>query len=906
MFAAAPARIDTNAGNLDRVANLAARLLDVPATVVYVYDGERMLPRGTSGALAARMEAELSSLAGELPLAPRKQVVIAKVRTAPPVRWCATAVIPGWDGKAAGILMAAHTEDVDLAEAQLSNFAGLAALAGNEIELERRRGAAGNDLDRRRTQEELLDKTLEITKSGEDLRQLHRLSTTNYESLDELFADYLETGRIILGLEHGLMTRVRGRFGLVEAQCSGADPSCGGTTFELRGIYCGVVAEESATVACTNTSIDYRFHGRSDYGAARPLSYIGSPVMLDGEVYAVLSFSSPRARWGRFNSQEIELMELMAKGVARAIQENRMQRARVRVEALEHDRNLVLEMIVKGRGLPDVLCGIAHMLERQTPFVVAAIHVMNDGKLDCIAAPGLPRSYVRRMQRVLPRTHEHCCFSPAFSGETEVEDDFTAARMLRPVDEFCWHVCGGTPILSGSGELLGLVTIYGKLAERPRRVEAALLEKAAALAAVALDHQHLTDKLAYQAYHDTLTGLPNRSVLLETLAAGMAAHKNDGCGIAVAFIDLDRFKQINDSFGHSAGDAVLCATAARLRDCLGAGEMAARIGGDEFVVMLTDVCGEDDALLRAAQMLELLREPVLWKDEPLCLTASIGVSLCSQFVESAEDLLAGADAAMYRVKNSGRNDVLCGAPELSADRWAKLEIEHALRHAIAREELTLSFQPIWNIQHKGRATLDSFEALLSWNHPVMGRIPPAQFIPVAEECGLIVHLGNWVLRKACAQAVAWAGTMSAPVRISVNVSALQFARPDFVDLVSAALRESGLKENLLELEFTESAIMQDLDTATAKLVRLRALGVRLSLDDFGTGYSSLGYLRWIPVDTLKIDRSFVCELGKSPGARTLVETILSMARNMKLNVIAEGVETSQQLEMLGALGCGMA
>ncbi|MFN7938520.1 MAG: EAL domain-containing protein [Bryobacteraceae bacterium] len=817
--------------------------------------------------------------------------------------------IPGWAGTEAGVLLVAAAAVRQLEEHQLMHLSDLATLAGSELELERRRSSQpGNSVERRKTQEQLLEKTLELAKFSEDLRQIHRLSTSNYETIEELFHDYLQTGCSILGLGCGVVMQTRGRYGSVRAARCDVNSVRPGVTFELRQVHCGVVCEEKKTIAVSWVTEDERLASRPHYGTVKHESYIGTPILIDEEVYGVLSFSSPHVRWTPFSSHEIEIIELMAKSVARSIHEGWMESARDRSKRLEQDRSHALEMVAKDEPLITVLTQIARMVERQTPSVAVAIHLISDERVFCCAAPSMPEPFRRRFQSIPLQHGRSCCFAAAFSRVTEVYE--TSAPRCAPhggssVHEFCWQVSGASPILSGSGELMGLVVAYSKVAVQPRFVDGELLEMAGSLAAIAIEHRRLTDRLAFHAMHDVLTALPNRTMLSRSLEEFIGRAQDRNVPFAVVFVDLDRFKQINDHFGHAAGDAVLREVAARMRSILLPGEVTARLGGDEFVAIWMEKNAEA-AHARSLQLLDSLRLPIVCGNQRIYVTASIGISIFPQSGVTADALLANADQAMYRVKSSGRNDASCYAPELEGGQQARLHLGHALRRAVENEEFELNYQPIVDIRRSGPPQLAGFEALLSWKHAEMGRIAPSEFIPLAEECGLIGMIGAWVLRKACEESARWRSAGYEPVPISVNVSALQFSRADFVDTVETALRETGVDGRSIELELTESAIMQEIAAATVKLKRLRALGVRLALDDFGTGYSALGYLRWIPVDCLKIDQSFLAELETSEGAYTLVQTIVALADNMGLSVVAEGVETERQLEMLREIGCDKA
>lgn len=898
---------------LARIAALAARLLDMPVSAILSDPFQRPELRASCGPFGHFEQAIFAILAEvKNELTPGMPVVMGSMQRPDfAARSFVALSIPGWNGNTTGILVLAGANPVTIEKSQLSHLADLATLAGNELELAQRRTSQGSSVERRKTQEQLLEKTLELAKFGEDLRQLHRLSTTNYESLDELFQDYLETGKNILGLQCGTVVQVRGRYAAVRAVRCDSHSMQPGMTFELGQVYCGLVFAERCTMASSAASQEERLVDRPHYGPMRPGAYIGAPILVDGEeVYGVLSFASVHARWAPFSSHEIEIIELMAKGIGRSILEGRMQEARERADALEQDRSQVLEMVAKDQPLDAVLDRIAKLVERQSASITVAIHVVHEDRIYCAAAPSMPALFRKRMQAI-PLTHAAACsFSAAFSRRTEIYETYTPHCKLEfgglPVHEYCWQACGASPILSATGELMGLLIGYSKVAVQPRFVDRELLEMASSLALIAMEHRRLTERLAYHALHDVLTGLPNRTMLTRALDEKVRQAEEQGQELAVVFVDLDRFKQINDHFGHAAGDAVLRETAERIHQYLRNGEIAARLGGDEFVAVLAESAKGESAFDRSQGLLEKLRAPIAWNGELLYVTASVGISMYPQGGDTAEALLGNADLAMYRVKNSGRNDVHCFGPELQGPHFARLELEHSLRRALEQNELELNFQPIIDIRSARGLQLDGFEVLLSWQHPVRGRISPTQFIPVAEECGLIADIGSWVLTSACEQCKAWQNSGLPVVPLSVNVSAIQFARADFVETVERALLLSGLSPSLLTLELTESAIMEEISAATVKLKRLRHLGVRLALDDFGTGYSSLGYLRWIPVDCLKIDQSFLAEIETSESAFALVQTIVALADNMGLTVVAEGVEIERQVELLREIGCGKA
>jgi diguanylate cyclase (GGDEF)-like protein/PAS domain S-box-containing protein len=407
-------------------------------------------------------------------------------------------------------------------------------------------------------------------------------------------------------------------------------------------------------------------------------------------------------------------------------------------------------------------------------------------------------------------------------------------------------------------------------------------------------------EMAHRALHDHLTGLPNRLSLAGGLADSIASADLDVCGTAVIFVDLDGFKYVNDTLGHDAGDALLQQISQRLSACIRHGDLLARMGGDEFMVVVNGVTEDRLALSVAERLGEALRGPFFVAQHELVITASMGISIYPRDGTDVSALRRNADAAMYQAKRAGKDRVQFYTPALGAACEAHLELETDLRRALDREQLYLQYQPVF-IAADNRQT--AYEALARWPHPKFGFVPPNQFIPVAEETGLIIRLGEWVLREACRQCRWWQDHGKRSVRVAVNVSPLQLARADFVDTVFGVLGETGLAGDLLDLELTESTVMRDIDSAIQKMATLRKYGIRISVDDFGTGYSSLGYLPRLPIDILKIDRCFVAQLGENDAAARLIQGMISLAHSIGKRVIVEGIETAAQLEILRELEC---
>ena len=418
------------------------------------------------------------------------------------------------------------------------------------------------------------------------------------------------------------------------------------------------------------------------------------------------------------------------------------------------------------------------------------------------------------------------------------------------------------------------------------------------------EHKKQKGPFIQTTYHDSLTGLPNRALMLDRLNQTLAHAERNGEMCALMFIDADRFKTINDSLGYKVGDIVLCEMAGRLRDALRAEDTVARLGGDEFVVILPDISHETGVASVAQKLIQATAPPMLADNHVIHSTVSIGISLFPRDGVDVEALLKNADTAMYEAKHAGRNGFRFYAAEMNAAATNLLELENELRGALERGELLLQYQPQFDLGRDG--ALCGFEALVRWLHPVRGMISPADFIPLAEETGLIVPIGEWVLNEACRQAKHWVEGYDLALRVAVNLSARQFSQPDLPAQIAASLKASGLPAKNLELELTESLVMQDVEMSTRTLAELKAMGITLAVDDFGTGYSSLAYLKRFPIDIIKIDKSFVGEINTNPGDAAICSSIIAMAHSLRLKVVAEGVENEGQLGFLIQQHCDTA
>ena len=585
-------------------------------------------------------------------------------------------------------------------------------------------------------------------------------------------------------------------------------------------------------------------------------------------------------------------------GVARDITE------RKRSEKLHQGQAQLLKMIALGEPLTDIFSALILLIEEHVPGVIGSILMLAPDGRHILhgAAPNLDPAYCRMIDGVEIGPCAGSCGTAMWRGEpvivSDIETDPLWEGIRQAVAPYGFRACWSSPIRSYQGRVLGSFALYSRTPGEPTDECVKLVGMATHIAGIAIERKQAEDHIQFIARHDTLTGLPNRSMLDERVTSAIEAADDAGSEMTLAFLDLDNFKLVNDSLGHHAGDALLRIVARRMREHLSAADSVIRLGGDEFVALLAD--GGEPAAARLKALRDAVAAPVEIDGRSFQVTCSMGVAAYPAHGRNATQLLARADAAMYRAKEIGRDAMQVFSAEMATRAHEKLVRQEELRRALARGEFALHYQPQMDLA-SGR--IFAVEALVRWQHPERGLLPPGDFIPLAEEAGLIGAIGDWTLSAACRQNKAWQDAGLPAVAVSVNVSARQFQEKDWVERVAAALAESGLEARWLELELTESMIMQDVQQAVETMHRLETLGVHLAIDDFGTGYSSLASLKRFPVGRLKIDRSFVKDLPEDADDAAIARAIVSLGHTLQLRVIAEGVETRDQLEFLREAGC---
>lgn len=639
----------------------------------------------------------------------------------------------------------------------------------------------------------------------------------------------------------------------------------------------GFLTDEHEILSTGEAKVDYEEFVKYENGVQRWLSTSKFPLKTpEGKIVGIL-------------------------GLARDITE------RKKLETLRVGQTRVLEMIAKGANEAKVLEGIVHLIEEQLDGVLGSILLLdNSGKhLLMGAAPSLPDFYNEAVHGLEIGPEVGSCGTAAFLGKSvvvsDIQTDTLWANFVELADQAGLRSCWSTPFFSKTGHVLGTFALYNRQVGEPSPKERRLVEEATRLASIAIEKMRADREVLHLAHHDMLTALPNRLKFKEKLDSLLVRCRNKNEQLALVFVDLDQFKVVNDSFGHSIGDEVLKIIAKRLKTLSSKADSVFRFGGDEFVILVENESVNKDALVPfLVDLRKSLSEAILVHGRTFHVTASLGVACFPDDGTDAETLVGRADSAMYKAKDAGRDVFKFYTPSMSQGLAQRLTLLEEMRVGLETGEFRLVYQPQLDIIN---GQMIGAEALVRWEHPYLGTLLPGRFIPLMEDTDLICQLGDWVLSQACQDAKNWNELSDCDRPVGVNVSARQFSDEDFVCRVNKALSESGLRPDLLELEITESLLFRNKDQAAEVMTELRNLGVQLAIDDFGTGYSSLSRLRSFPLTRLKIDKSFISDLDRESGDQCIAKAIISLGNDLGLRVIAEGVETVAQQKILMDMGC---
>lgn len=574
----------------------------------------------------------------------------------------------------------------------------------------------------------------------------------------------------------------------------------------------------------------------------------------------------------------------------------------------------ILEAAARGAAPLEIVNRVCLLEEQMVPNAVASVMLLDEQRqsLHVYSAPSVPPDGIARLNGLRPGPGAGSCGNSVFSGEAvfvcNTSTDPRWADLRQLAIDFDLKACWSVPIRSNGGTIVGTFALSSFEHRDPTAFHRVLLDIGASIVGIVLSRGREADerraaeeRIAFLAYHDALTGLPNRLLTRERLDLAVALAARGGHKVALLFLDLDSFKVVNDSLGHSAGDLLLRAVAVRLKGCIRDGDTLGRLGGDEFVLIISDIANPDDVGYASEKVLAQLSDPFEIDGNELTTTVSIGAAVYPDDGQDFETLLKKADTAMYGAKGAGRNTYRFYTQEMNASAMEHLRVRTGLRQALDQGQFVLHFQPQVDL---ATGQMIGIEALIRWAHPQLGLLPPARFISIAEDSGLIVPIGDWVLREACRQTVALqAASGLTNLVCAVNLSAPQFRRGELERSVTRALAESGLEPACLDLELTESLLVHDTEQVLATVQRLKSIGVTLCIDDFGTGYSSLSYLKRFAVDKLKIDRSFVQGMADDPNDAAIVRAIIQMARSLGLRTTGEGVEDDRQRALLCMHGC---
>jgi diguanylate cyclase (GGDEF)-like protein len=622
------------------------------------------------------------------------------------------------------------------------------------------------------------------------------------------------------------------------------------------------------------------------------------------EVVGVLCVFSEEEQF--FRKDIIDLMQQLAMEASFALESLQREADRRYQAAILADQNRILNMVASGADLTVIFSTLAQFVETQSDGGFCSILALDQqGSHYALGvAPSLPQGFDRAVIAASHLGGSGPCAEAMSNRSPVVVEDLAGYPLDAPLRDFVrqagLHSVNAWPILGSKGQVLGALSLYSPRRDRPHRLNARLVGICTDLAGIAIETRWAADRIRHLAHHDDLTGLPNRLLFNYHLPRALARAERTRSTVGVLFLDLDRFKIINDTLGHDAGDDVLCQVSEHLLECLRATDTLARVGGDEFTVLVEQFDDPQDLGEIAQKLLTAAARTLSVNGQEYHLSGSIGIAIYPKDGSDSASLLKNADIAMYRAKHSGRNNYQYYSSDINVHSVERLSLENQLRHAVARQEFAVHYQPKIDIK-TGR--IAGAEALVRWRHPQRGMLLPGEFIGVAEEVGLISSIGRVVLDTVCGDARRWLDQGIAPIRVAINLSAQQFADSRLLKDLDDVLRGTGCDPQSLEFEITESVVMTSPDKALLLLEQIKEHGITVAIDDFGTGHSSLAYLKRFPVDSVKIDYAFIRDIAADPNDLAITKAIIALGHSMGLKVIAEGVETATQLEILRRFGC---
>lgn len=670
----------------------------------------------------------------------------------------------------------------------------------------------------------------------------------------------------------------------------------------VKGLWALDAAEARTTELAAGETVESFLTAKVPAPADHPRSYLERPVIVDGRVLCKIGLADAAPR--EWTERDLQTLENATAAVAVQIRLRLANHDAARFHELVASHNRVHELIAVGAPLREVLVELAEGIERHDPSVIPCVVLLDReaGALRPGAAPSLPPHYFAAIDGVVIGPNVGTCGSAAWSGQLTITEDIAEDPKWAPIREFavgaglrhCWSM----PIKSTTGEVLGTLALYGPRPRRPLAEHLTLIEDGARLAGIAIERHRALERLIHDARHDGLSGLPNRTAIFESLDQAIVRIE-PGSSVAVLFVDLDGLKTLNDTLGHDRADEMIREVGSRLSNAVRSTDFVGRFGGDEFIVVAEEIATEDEASKLGFRLLDAISEPLPGVEKTV-VTASIGIAIMGGGGADAREAIRRADSAMYEAKRAGGDRMAFFSGSRRTHEGRRLPVARELRDAETRGELGIVFQPVFELATNEIAGV---EALLRWDSPTLGSVPPAEFIPVAEDTGSIVPIGGWVLRESCETVRRIAEQAGRPVELSVNVSARQLAHPGFARSVGLILSHAEFPAAQLTLELSEAALVRA-DAVTARtLHELESDGIRIVLDDFGAGVSSLSWLKDHPVSAIKIDPSFVGGLADDFRDQAIVSSLVAMSKALGCTVTAEGVETVQQLAALRALDC---